>query len=205
MSNNSIYQTAKIIRRAGNVRRFHTHRMIYPDHVNVHSFNAGILAFHIASRFNKHCPDSVDPYKCSFYMLMHDVAEHIIGDIPGHIKVLEPPVKEMFDRLESEWMEDNLDASMVFGIPNGPQLNEFEAIICSFCDKFEAFQTCYEELRTGNYSFKFVYNRINALFPDKINKITVISPTLGSIIYHVYNDFRHDCLEKFEGRKDLII
>ena len=44
----SVYQVSKIVRRAGNVTRFHTHRMTFPDKNNSHSYNASLLAYDIS-------------------------------------------------------------------------------------------------------------------------------------------------------------
>lgn len=189
----SIYQVSKIMRRAGNVTRFHTHRMTFPDKINSHSYNASLLAYDIASRYNANVSEDkqVDPFKCSFYMLMHDVAEHIVGDVPGHIKVIDPAVKELFDGLEEEWHDATLPPHFNFTEKGDHNLNEVESMICHFCDKFEAFQTTYEELRYGNFSFKFIFNRMNKGIANLISGYVKVDNNL-KFLWDIYSEFSTD-------------
>ncbi|QOJ78445.1 HD domain-containing protein [Infirmifilum lucidum] len=86
--------------------------------VSQHSWEAGIIAFVIASRAKAACSD-VDPHKAAALGLVHDLLEGFLGDIPrytslsmGDLKnsIERKALKELgleasIERLLEEWME----------------------------------------------------------------------------------------------------
>ncbi len=77
--------------------------------VSQHSWEAGIIAFVIASRAKATCSD-VDPYKAAALSLVHDLLEGLLGDIPRYTSLYMGDLKNSIERKALE--ELGLEASL---------------------------------------------------------------------------------------------
>lgn len=127
------------IRRGLRVERMHTkfHHSSYTN--GHHSANAAMIAYYLCL-LNSVLNESIS--KVLLYMLLHDVAESYVGDIPANAKVEHPALKQVLDTIERDWC-------ILHKIPL-PELNEGEKIICKCADLIELGYFCIEEINLGN-------------------------------------------------------
>ena len=163
-----IFENHIVIRLGGNVERFHTERMLFRQSVAQHSFNAALLAYDIAQTLNDLVLDSdlfVSPKDVMLYMLMHDISEQAVGDIPSFTKKRHPVLSQMTSEAEKEFydskfVDTNFDLLDISGT---------EKLICKFCDVFECACTCIEEIAMGNSNFRAILSRCENSIDKLIN------------------------------------
>lgn len=144
-----------MIRKGGNIIRFHCSKMNTPQDVAQHSFNAALMAEELA-----HHIDGVDPHTVVMHMLLHDIPEQHIGDSPGFAKSKYPKLKKALDDIEEKWVEDTFiqrhqDAFL--------KLNSAEARLCRFVDLIEcALKGLEEHAYGGKDGAAIFYNCFNS-------------------------------------------
>ncbi len=137
---------SKILNRVGtyrdglSVERLHTHYHNIPYNNGFHSANAALIADELAQLC--HLPNS-HVLKIMRYMLLHDVAERFVGDIPSPFKrVLGDKVKGLMDKAEEDWLEGQ-DIFLPNLCPLGKE-------ICKVSDIIELMEYSKREITTGN-------------------------------------------------------
>ena len=133
-------QTLDFIIRGSEVTRYHTVRTIFPESVGEHSQMVALLCY------------LIDP-SCSRELLVaalaHDLAEHVLGDIPA-------PAKRQFGIGEQvNELEDKLLADAGFDL----QLTDEEWRILKFGDIFQGMIKCGREISLGNSKLRDVFDR----------------------------------------------
>ena len=127
----------KTCRKGLHVERLHTipHHLGYNN--GFHSCNAALIA-DVLCRINgiRNSQPSV------MYMLLHDVAEGYVGDIPANVKIDNPGLKEHLRGIEEIWEATHLS--------NMPDLSREEQEICRCSDLIELGMFCIDELEMGN-------------------------------------------------------
>ena len=92
--------------RAGRVRRWHTLTVLQPEDVAQHSYRCALIARHVAEMF-----DDVDTESLVMHMLIHDVPELGVGDIPYSVKQ-DPGIHDSLERLEDAWVSKNIPGEL---------------------------------------------------------------------------------------------
>lgn len=134
-------------RRGLRVERLHTIPHLMPYSNASHSANAALIAYLLCKANN------INPEHVLIYMLMHDISECHVGDIPADVKRRHPTLKNHLTSIEEEWEKYNL--------PEKPFLkNDKEIIICKIADIAELGFHCLEELQMGNKMVKHVVNNV---------------------------------------------
>lgn len=140
----------KIYRRGLNVTRMHTVPHIRHYDNAGHSANAALVALELCKLNGVEQTDQLDILK---YMLMHDVAEQFVGDVPADVKRIEPDIKHVLDTVESNWEKKNLH--------NKPKSMTMSSIgICKSSDLIELGMFCVEELNMGNKGVTHVLQNV---------------------------------------------
>ena len=122
------------------VTRYHTVRTLVQETVGHHSHGVAMLCLFLA-------PDaSANLLKAA---LVHDLAEHVLGDIPAPSK-REFGIGEQVNRLEDMLLsQHNLD----------PEITKEEARILKLADIAQGALFCIRELSLGNSGIKIVFHR----------------------------------------------
>lgn len=125
-----------IWRKGLKVERMHTIQHITPYNNGFHSCNAALIAHEIC-RLN-----NINSASVIRYMLLHDISEGYVGDVPANVKRDFPEIKYALNIAESIWEERH--------IPDMPDLSIQEKSIAKIADLSELGMYCIEELSLGN-------------------------------------------------------
>jgi 5'-deoxynucleotidase YfbR-like HD superfamily hydrolase len=133
-------ETLNFIIRGAEVTRYHTVKTLVDETVGHHSQMVALLCW------------LVDP-NCSRNLLVaalaHDLAEHVLGDIPA-------PSKREFGIGESvNALEDRLLKNAGLGV----QLDEHEKRLMKFADNLQGLIKCGREVQMGNRRLREVFDR----------------------------------------------
>jgi 5'-deoxynucleotidase YfbR-like HD superfamily hydrolase len=145
-----------IIRDGGNVQRFHTTPTVKSQDVAQHSFNCALIIDSILTDFKPSISVS-ERHAAVMYMLLHDLPEQGIGDVPGPAKTGE--LGQALGVVEASWVTKNMDAyyaDMFYKCGISADV----AFLCKFVDNLECLLKCQEEVEMGNTKFKEKVNRI---------------------------------------------
>lgn len=135
--------------RAGDVRRFHTHRMIFDDTVARHSY--GVAWCVIALSHPVH-PSA----QLLMAALQHDGAEFVFGDIPSPART--------DDQRNAE--EDLLRAAPWGNFSD--ELTEQERELLKLADRMDGYIRSGQEVRSGNRGLLQTFNNYGKMLPDNI-------------------------------------
>jgi len=150
-----------VYRKGLRVERLHTVYHIAPYNNGFHSANAALIA-HELCKYN-----GMDSASIIRYMLLHDVAEGYVGDIPSNVKKDYPEIKSILDKIEHTWEE-------VY-IPDMPDLHHSEIAIAKASDAIELGMYCIEELKLGNQNVEHVLNNIIRYLHEDSNNVNGVS------------------------------
>lgn len=128
-------QTIDFVIKGGEVKRFHTIRTIQEETVGHHSFLVANLAFLLSPplRSKEHLLTAA---------LWHDLAEQVLGDIPGNAKKIFKAFEEVA-ALEEEMLESYDLAAEVM-------LSAEERRLLKLADSLAGFIFCTREAQLGN-------------------------------------------------------
>jgi 5'-deoxynucleotidase YfbR-like HD superfamily hydrolase len=138
MKTNPQFERVLFARRGSRVLRYHTHGPIRPDTVGQHSHGVGMLCIVLRAG---------NPGEALLKAaLTHDLAEHVLGDIPS-------PAKRAMDRQKLNTMEHDLLRAARFEV----ELTEFDGWVLKLADILDGMLFCTEELTIGNHSLDDVF------------------------------------------------
>lgn len=112
--------------------RYHTVDLIKPETVGHHSHGVAMLCLAI---------DPIASRQLLVAALLHDLPEHVYGDVPSPAK-RELKIREELEELE---MQSLFDA----GLPM-PELNDHDARVLKLADNVHGALKCIREMRMGN-------------------------------------------------------
>lgn len=139
------------LRNGGNVRRYHTHRVICEDTVASHSWGVATIVDQLyAGRAPAHMLRAA---------LYHDVAEHTFGDIPS-------PAKRAMDRDSLNRAEHMFLKERKLDV----EVTPFETWILKIADIIDGLCFCYEETSRGNHTLMLVWNQYRAYLNEQFMK-----------------------------------
>ncbi len=135
------------IRNAGETRRFHTWPVLREQRVDAHSWNVAMLLYAMYGQIE---PGITIPLLMAG--LTHDMAEHIVGDLPA------PAKRNMDQRLElkgaqtfrSAWNEMEQDILKTVALDFEDQLTIDEMRMLKLADAMEGALYCVRERAMGN-------------------------------------------------------
>lgn len=183
MNNNWI----KLAREGGSVKRYHTRDLIKPQDNAQHSFNSAIIARELCSMF-----EDVDVNKVVMHMLIHDIPEIGIGDIPHYVKNSQPQIKKALDKAEEGWCRENMpsdlyDNMMLEGF------TEQEVFIVKFTDQLEPMYKMLNEIKLGSKDAVELLRCMSSTCMRIINRSRDITDTLQR---HELSQLVFDLLEE---------
>lgn len=138
------YQRILTLRRGHGVARHHTYPIIRPETVGHHSAGACAIAMVLTGGT---CSANVLKY-----LIMHDIHEQTLGDMPANAKWAFPPLSLQMDSAENEMRRGDL--------LEWPALTMEEVRLCKTCDGLDLAFRCLEEIQLGNTYAEEVYWRI---------------------------------------------
>ncbi len=144
-----ITKTLRFMWRGGNVRRYHTRPTLQPDFVGHHSYNVCCIIMKVR-------PDaSVALLRAA---IKHDMAEHIVGDVPAPTK-RELPARPVYDE-DGEWDRDQPfrevfaeyedEVARRHGVRIDEDLTAEETWVLKFADAVDGMRFCINEALLGN-------------------------------------------------------
>lgn len=139
----------EFIRCGGSVKRYHTRFTIGEQTVAAHSWGVAAILLDI-------CEPSVDLLRAA---LLHDVAEHVIGDTPANAKWASPDLKDALKDAEHA-----VEQEYKLAVP----LNEEDALMLSIADMLELMWYCLEQRRIGNTTLDDVWSNGLMALSDRI-------------------------------------
>ena len=142
-------KTLDFIIRGAEVTRYHTVRTIVDETVGHHSQMVALLCW------------LVDP-DCSRNLLVaalsHDLAEHVLGDIPA------PSKREFGIGEQVNALEDRLLMSAGFS----SHLDKEEKRLLKFCDNLQGLIKCGREIELGNRRMQEVFDRYRSYIESTV-------------------------------------
>ena len=135
-----------LYRKGLKVERLHTMPHIIPYNNGFHSANAALIAHELCVL------NGLNSASLVMYMLLHDVAEGYVGDVPANVKTDYPDIKHALNEAEKDWEERN--------IPHLPNLSHQERKIAKAADLLELGMHCLDELAIGNNDMQFVLKNV---------------------------------------------
>lgn len=131
----------------GETRRYHGFRMLMEDTVGHHSYNVACIIMKVR-------PDArVNLLRAA---LKHDMAEHIVGDMPAPSKRAAPDYhlggSESSKRMTfREWFGSyEADTAAQHGVQLDEELTTEEAWVLKFADSLDGMRFCINEMLLGN-------------------------------------------------------
>lgn len=129
-----------LLRRAGGVKRYHVRPIIGEDTVGNHTWGALVLLYKLVENPS---PEMVR------YMVFHDVAEVLTGDIPAD-------AKWRWQNLTNALCVAEAAANHELGVVL-PELTEAELRMCKAADMLDLLWFCFEQRRFGNQGLDEVW------------------------------------------------
>jgi len=149
MQNNKLnIQELLIYRKGLKVERLHTVPHLTPYNNGFHSANGALIAEHLCMANDM----ELSAVTCMKYMLLHDVAECYVGDVPTNVKMDNSELKSVLDKIETKWESRN--------VTNMPDLHHTEKAICKVADLAELGMFCVDELNLGNNNVIYVLDNV---------------------------------------------
>ena len=156
----NMHKTILQARKGFAVRRLHIFEILQTYNNGNHSANAAFIAMSLA---NVSIHQDIDCGKVAAYMLLHDLPEALVGDIPSPTKrALGPSSLSKLDELENSWYEEhNIEM---------PELNDCEKFVCKFSDLYEVLMFADKEVAMGNCDLQLVVKNATHYLLELIGK-----------------------------------
>lgn len=166
MINNS--DVVNSLRMGGEVHRYHTWPTIRRQTVADHTFNVIRIYWEIYGSV---------PSEVTAFLLMHDICEVRVGDPPHPIKLDNPDLKQIYDRLEDETLERMIGEERAMNVLGS--CTAIELVRMKSCDLLEMAEFAAIELNLGNrYAlpiFEKVARAVGMLSLDELDQQAVLS------------------------------
>jgi 5'-deoxynucleotidase YfbR-like HD superfamily hydrolase len=143
-----------LIRKGGNVKRFHCHNTIRENTVAAHSWGVATILLHI-------CDPSPNLMRLALY---HDVFEHLTGDVPYTSKRDNPEVKTAMDLAEER-------AAKVMEIDTTWNILPGEEELFKLADMLDFMVFCTEEIEMGNNGIEDLWQNGQRVVISILSKI----------------------------------
>jgi 5'-deoxynucleotidase YfbR-like HD superfamily hydrolase len=158
-------------RRAGDVVRYHIERTIQTQTVASHSWNAARILLAI-------WPDA--PRTLLVEVLMHDVGEGVVGDVPSPSKRAHPDLREVLDKAEDG---ARLSMALPWAVTPRQRLSDIDEAALSAVDLLEAWEHCLVEVNYGNRHAEIMVTRCEVSLPERLAALP--EPTRGRAVAYM--------------------
>jgi 5'-deoxynucleotidase YfbR-like HD superfamily hydrolase len=165
------------MRRAGNVKRFHTHSVIGENTVAHHSWGVAILLLELIEK------PSLDMMRACIY---HDAFEVVTGDIPWTAKQRNPTIKHV---------ADNMEADVALEIDVMWNLMPWEEHSIKFCDMLDLMWFCVSQRKLGSANMDEVFENGRRFLMGHCQEFKEYEELSGSVLETanaMYNEVCHD-------------
>jgi len=166
------------MRLAGRVQRYHTWPHIKEQSVGEHSWQL----LRILMAVWPDVPDYVMKY-----VVLHDVGEHHVGDIPFPVKLDNPSLKDVMNKLESEAASRML---VEWSMQPVHALQEADARVVKICELIEMAEWGAEEWLMGNKFAALVMGRCW----DAANEMSKLTSPFIQKRIDAYLEKRHELI-----------
>lgn len=146
--------------KANMVSRFAgTHMINHRSSISEHSFEVAYYALLLTEKWS-HEISFLGTLKSEIleYAILHDVPEIYTGDLPYPVKKAHPEAKELFNKIEVQFMEETLPQF------TKKQYHPFTKFIVKYCDTLAVAREIIEEIDINNKEFIGFYHNINTIF-----------------------------------------
>jgi 5'-deoxynucleotidase YfbR-like HD superfamily hydrolase len=138
----------------GYTDRYHTHRTLLRDTVGHHSYNVVCIIMHLEPKASAALLRAA---------ILHDVAEHVLGDMPGPAKRAMPDYiadgeRRFSDATFREVFGDAEEAAMASAGVSYPDLTPHEGWLLKMGDAIDGMRFCTQERAMGNKVITEIYN-----------------------------------------------
>lgn len=138
--------------KGGRTKRYHTADTLTPQNVAEHSFGVAVFCMALCAAEGAHASSAL-----LMSAIMHDLAEHRVGDISSPIKRRNPELASLLRVAEGEEFMEGLYALL---LPEGVQpftLTLEEERKLKISDYLDGVMFCIRERRYGNAGINYVY------------------------------------------------
>ena len=135
-----INRIVELISKNGNVKRYHTDRVIHHETIAHHSW--GVAMFCIALSKDK---PSLNLLKAALY---HDLAEHVTGDVPAPAKWENQCLKDELESIELDFNDEH---------DTDPELIPEEIFILKVADMLQLMTYVQGEWKMGNRTLDHIF------------------------------------------------
>lgn len=182
------------IRKGGDIQRYHTTPMVKAQDVAQHSFNAALMAEWLAVSVNSNrstlASKSLDVHKVVMHMLLHDIPEQAIGDVPGWVKWSSPDIKKALDEEEFDWCAKNMSQQRAWYMYG---LTSEEALLVKFIDLAECCYKIAQDVRMGNSDRKddvlTCYTRLCKMRDQWYEEFNIGHPHFTQMLDDIYTQY----------------
>ncbi len=179
-------------RRAGSVSRFHTKPLLFNQNIAEHSFNCCFIMMELAKDV-----EEVDANKILKYVLCHDLGELYSGDASGSAKKQHPELKDVLDKIEQRWYDENLPSYW----KDAFDLSSKEKEIAKFSDILEGLVTACTDVRLGN---KVLESAVEDLYTDCVDRWMKCSDgnltgNVDEVLVWIEKEFENELDKVLEG------
>lgn len=156
----------KKVLRSGSVTRYHSTMIDKKQTIDSHSWEAAIILMKIYPDYTKILMEHV---------LTHDCAEAATGDIPAPVKKEHPTIKDIFDGLEDDYMEKELNLQVY-------KLSKEETLAAKYADCLSGLYFTTARVRAGDQE----------AIPIRDNWLRYLGqlPYLNEIVEHVIEELK---------------
>lgn len=173
----STESTFDFIYKGGASKRYHTCRTLKEQDIAAHSFGVAMLCELITEgRARK---------ELLMAALCHDLAEHIVGDIPSPAK-RSLGISEQFGKYE----ESILNANGLGGYE--ASLSQDEKVILKYADIIDGMMFCLTELRYGNLHLGVVFKNFHSYAVQLKETTGVDFPVAQEIVDKISKEYREE-------------
>ena len=168
---------ANFMRRAGNVKRFHTHSIIGENTVAHHSWGVVVLLLELVEK------PSLDHVRAAIY---HDAFEVETGDIPWTAKQRNPTIKLVADSMESDVA---LEIDVMWN------LHPWEEHSLKFCDMLDLMWFCLSQRKLGSANVDDVFENGRRFLLGHLQEFKDYEELSGSrlvVANEMFNEVCHD-------------
>lgn len=162
-------KTLDFIYKGGQTVRYHTHPVLRRQNIADHSFHVAMLAAWLCGQ---------DPPGISVPLLMgaltHDLAEHIMGDLPAPVKRSIPQIMAE----NNEGLLEDMEFRAYWGMAEGrliadvdldwtPQMTPAETRAVKLADNADGCLYCIQERRMGNKALDVIYGTFREYYASQ--------------------------------------